>query len=177
MSVPEETPAGEKPVEDKKKKWITGAVCLIAVAVSLFALVHEIPKTPAPSPSTRGGGGYPGGGGPGGGAPGGGAPGGGPGGQRPPGTRGQITAVGAGAITIQGRDGVAKTFALAAATKITVDQQPAAAADLKTGQRARVVSKDGKSADEVVIRTRPPGGRGGPGGGGPGGGGPGGARS
>ena len=167
MSVNEEIPAGEKPAEDKKKKWVTGAVCLVAVAVSLFALMREVPKASVPSSSARGGGGYPGGGAPGGGP-------GGPGGQRAPGTRGQITTVSATAITIQGRDGVSKTFAVTAATKITVDRKPAAAADLKAGQRARIVSKDEKSADEIVIRTRPPGGRGGPGGGGRGGGGPGG---
>ena len=171
MSVNEENPA-EKPAEDKRKKWMIGVVCLVAVAVSLFALVREIPKTPAQSPSTRGGGSGPG-------YPGGGAPGGGPGGQRAPGTRGRITTISATAITIQGRDGTPKTFAVTAATKIMVDRKPAAAADLKAGQRARIVSKDEKSADEINIFTLPPGGgRGGPpGGGGPGGGAPGIAKS
>ncbi len=84
-----------------------------------------------------------------------------------PGTGGQITTVGADAITLQGRDGAAKTFALTAATKITVDQKPVAAAELKAGQRTRVVSTDGKSAAEVHVRTRPPGGGGYPGGGAP----------
>ena len=92
---------------------------------------------------------------------------GGPGGGRaqPPGTGGQITSVSANSITVEPRAGGPKTFALTADTKITVDQAPATAADLKTGLRGRVVSKDGKAADEVQIRTKPFGGPGGPGGG------------
>ncbi len=153
MLVPEEKPAG-----DKKKKWALGAVCLAAVAVSALSIVREMPhpSTPPINPSSSGRGG-----------------GGAPGGRQLPGTRGQITTVSADPITIQGRDGTPKTFTLTAATKITVDQKPVAATDLKAGQRARIISTDDKSASEVHIRTRPPGGRGGPGGGrgGPGGGG------
>ena len=147
MSVNEEKPAG-----DQWKKWGLGLLCLAAVVVSAFSIIRQIPP-PSPSIDRSK---YPNGGG----APaaGGGAPAGrgGPGGQQMPGTRGQITTVSATAITIQGRDGVPKTFAVTAATKIMVDQKPAAAADLKAGQRARVVSKDEKSADEINIRTGPP---------------------
>lgn len=147
-----------KPVGDKRKKQIIGIICLAAVAVSAFSLVREMPHSPgaviAPGGNSWGGG-VPGRGGA-------------PGGRQMPGTRGQITTVSANAITIQPRDGVAKTFVLTAATKITVDQNPVEAADLKAGQRARVVSTDDKSAAEVHVRTRPPGGRGGyPGGGTP----------
>ncbi len=181
MSIPEEMPAGEmptgeKPAEDKKKKWVIGAACLAAVGVSALTIIRQIPPSaPAVDPATyramvAAGSGPPAG------APGAGAP----GGQRAPGTRGQITTLSATSITVQGRDGVPKTFTVTPATKITVDQKPASAAALKMGLRARIVSKDEKSADEIVIRTRPPGGRGGPGGGpgggGPGGGGPGAAR-
>ena len=54
------------------------------------------------------------------------------------------------------RDGGAKTFALTTTTKITVDQKPMTAADLKAGQRARITSADGKSASEIYTRTHPP---------------------
>ena len=143
MSVPE-----EKPVGDKRKKWVLGALCLAAVVVSALSIVRELPHSSSAATASRSG---PGGGGA-------------PGGRQLPGTRGQITTISADAITIQGRDGTAKTFALTAATKITVDQKPVAATDLKAGQRARVVSTDDKSASEIHVRTRPPGGRGGPGG-------------
>lgn len=87
-----------------------------------------------------------------------------PGGRQAPGTRGQITAISAESITIRTREGDAKTFTLSPATQLTVDLKPVAAAALKVGQRARIISADNKSATEVHVRTRPPGGRGGPGG-------------
>lgn len=61
------------------------------------------------------------------------------------------------------RDGGAKTFALTTTTKITVDQKPMTAADLKAGQRTRITSADGKSASGIYIRTHPPSGGGYPG--------------
>lgn len=151
--------AEQKSVEDKRKKWVVGAVCLVAVAVSLFSIMRQLPARPkagtAAAGSSSGGGGYPGGGA--------------SGGRQMPGTRGQITTITASAISIQSRDGVAKSFAITPATKITVDQKPVTATDLKPGQRARVVSADDKTATEVHIRTRPFGGRGGGYPGGPGG--------
>ncbi len=147
-----------RPVEDKRKKWLVAAVCLAAVAVSASSIIRQLPSPPKSAAAVAGspgrGGGYPGGGTPG-------------GWQMPSGTRGQITTITASAISIKSRDGVAKSFAITPATKITVDQKPVTATDLKPGQRARVVSADNKTATEVHIRTRPFGGRGGyPGGGG-----------
>ena len=132
--------SGKKPEEDKKK-WLVGFVCLVAVAVSIFSIVRQLPARS--KAATAPGGGYPGGG------------------RQMPGTRGQITTVSASAITIQTRDGAAKSFTITPATKITVDQAAVAATDLKTGQRARVVSTDNTTATEIHIRTRPFGGRGG----------------
>ena len=173
MSVNEKGPA-EKPAGEQWKKWLIGLVCLAAVAVSALTIIRQLPPpTPAIDRSKypRGGGAPAGGAAPGGAASGGAAS----GGQQLPGTRGQITTVSADSITLQGRDGTAKTFAMTAATKVSIDQKPAASADLKAGQRARVVSKDDKSADEVNVRTGPPGGPGGQGG--PPGGPPGAAKS
>ena len=154
MSIGDTNPGG-----DKKKKAATAVVCLVAVALAGALLSFESglwPRHAAGAGARR--------------MPGGPMGAGGPGGRQMPGTGGQITVVSADAITIQGRDGVAKTFTLTPATKITVDRNPAAATDLKAGQRARVVSTDDKSASEVHIRTRPFGGPGGPSGrGGPGG--------
>lgn len=149
--------AQKKPMENRKK-WLLGVVCLVAVALSVLSIVHQLPSPPPAGRAPGGGGGYPGAGGA-------------PGGRQMPGTRGQITSITPSAITIKSRDGATKSFALSAATKITVDQKPVTATDLKMGQRARVVSADEKTATEVYIRTRPfGGGRGGyPGGGRPGG--------
>ena len=146
MLIPEDRPVGDRPagdkVEDKWKKRVVGFVCLTTVAVSLLVIVREIPPPRNASPPILG---YPGGEGA-------------PGGPQLLGTRGQITTVSADAITISARDGGAKTFALTTTTKITVDQKPMTAANLKTGQRARIVSADGKSASEIYIRTHAPSG-------------------
>ena len=144
--------AGQKPVGDRRKNWVIGLLCLVVVAVSLLSLARQLRPPSAGGAAARrmAGPGGPGAGG--------------PGRRQMPGSRGQITAVSAGAITIQGRGGGAMTFALTPATQITVDQKPVAAAQLQVGQRARVVSADHKSADEVHVRTRPFGGRGGRGG-------------
>lgn len=145
------------PDEDKKndkKKWGIAALCVILIALAAFAILKEMPPRIVSTAASQGPG-YPGGGGR---------------RQRPPGTGGQITSVSAQAITVQPRGaGAPKSFALTAATKITRDRKPATASDLKAGLRGFVVSKDGKTADEVHLRTGagrggPGAGRGGPGG-------------
>lgn len=126
-------------VENKKKWAIGAAVCLVIVVLAGLFVARQLA---ARTGGATAGGGYPGGGR-----------------RRMPGTRGKITTVSAGSLTIQPRNGGAQTFALTAATKITVDQKAVAAAGLKAGQRARVVSTDGgKTAAQVYVRTRPFGG-------------------
>jgi len=136
---------------NKGKKAVVVILCLAAVALSLLSLRSMLWPPSAGTTGARGLAGR-------------GMPGGAPGGRQMPGTRGQITAISTGSITIQTREGDAKTFTLSSATQLTVDQKHVAAAALKVGQRARIVSTDNKSATEVHVRTRPPGGRGGPGG-------------
>ena len=131
------------------KRGVIGLLCLIAVGLSAWSIVRQLPPRPkmGVALSHPTGVGYPGGG------------------PQLPGTRGKITAVGADAITVQPRGGAPQTFTLTPATKITVDRAAGTAAALTVGQRARVVSADAKTATEVHIRTRPFGG--GPGGGPP----------
>ena len=104
---------------------------------------------------------------------------------------GRITAVSSTSITVQGRDGTAKTFTIAAGATIKLDDQTSTVDKLAVDQFAAVTSNDGTTTSAIDVHTRPgpppgggpggpppgggPGGQGGPPpGGGPGGGGPGG---
>ena len=66
---------------------------------------------------------------------------------------GKITAVSATSITVTPKKGTAKTFTIAANTKVKLDGQAATAADLAVGQHAKVKSKDGVTARAIKART------------------------
>lgn len=72
------------------------------------------------------------------------------------GAGGRITAVSAGSITVQNREGVTATFTLSDTTKVLLDGQPSTLAALKVGLFAGVASKDGTTGYCVDAHTQPP---------------------
>jgi hypothetical protein len=66
---------------------------------------------------------------------------------------GKITAISATSITVQPKNGDAKTFTITADTKVKLDKQPATVADLAAGQFARIKSSDGITALKIMART------------------------
>lgn len=129
----------------RKKTAIAALICLVALGLLASEIIHNRgPVAQAGAPSQEG-------------------PRGGMAGARgPQGPRGRITAISAASITIEGRDQVPKTFAIASSVAVTVDGATSSVSALKVGERASLTSADGKTVTAIHIRNRRGGPRGGP---------------
>jgi len=71
---------------------------------------------------------------------------------------GHVTAVDTTAltITVENKKTGPMTFTVTSSTKIKVNKVTATLADIKVGQVARIVSDDGKAANEIIVRDKSP---------------------
>ena len=69
------------------------------------------------------------------------------------GARGRIIALSATSITVEGRDGTAKTFTITDATMVKIDGQTGSVSDLQYAHGAAVASTDGSTATSIYART------------------------